>query len=255
MFRQGCILATLIAAVVAIGAGGCAENEVTLETGPTLAPADLGIAKGSPPTSGYVLLDAQTSQGRFPAALAIARLGPAQNLGVESGWQVISLKTEQAMYWNSLLRTMPDIREVIVLDHQAMADANASIPEIAAAAKRRQAGLCFVYGPAAAADDHVAYLGVMVDTNSSRHLAIIRAEAGPADYQPPREDRLREDLRDSDAQFLAARKLETQVKRCVLELIGRDQRQPAADPNPWREASSRPAPEVIVVPAVPRRLY
>ena len=72
--------------------------------GPTLSGTDLGIEKAECAPSGYVILEEQASVGRFPGALAIARLVPADKVASAydepppAGWRLGKTEDEKATF-------------------------------------------------------------------------------------------------------------------------------------------------------------
>lgn len=214
-------------------AGGC--DSVTVERGPVVSASELGLPEGLGDTTGFVLLEDQSSSGRFPGALAVARW---RELGSETEpacRQLITLKPEQAVHWNSLFNSVPAIREVIMLRQETSGPAGAGVKAVAANAARFDARLCLVYGAAAAEPDSAALIGVLLDTNDGSPVAYIQARATPADFEAPRPDGMQGDRRHVDVVYLATRRFQDEVRRCVLALIQRDGAGPKRE-SPWRQA-------------------
>ena len=252
----------VLSALISGGGVGCAQRPdppPVAYCGPTLASADMGISQVDYDATLYVILEQTRSRGRFPCALAVARLEPqspldlANALSGSSGitWQVASIPDEQAVRLNALFNTVPKIREVIVLDRLSVVSPDVNLHEIIASVARLEASLCLVFGPSAAAQDHAAWTGVLVEVPTGRHVACLRAEAGPADFEPPHTDRVKEDERHRDVNYLSACKFEQQVRHCMLELIGRDQPFTTTQPSPWRTATTQPALSPIYI--IPNR--
>lgn len=224
--------------------------------GPTLASSDLGVEETTPAPTGFTLLEQQTSQGRFPCALAIARLMPPQgfftpdnnNVSKEQ-WSISTIKWEEAMNWNRLGNKIPDIREVIVLDRLTTVRPGCDVKMIAATARRLEAALCLVYGPSPAEPECAGLCGVILDTQSASQVAFIQAQAGPSDFEPPHADRREEDMRHRDPNYLVQKKFQRQVRQCMLSLIQRDVPPTTTQPSPWQTGKLRPAvTPVYVVP-------
>jgi hypothetical protein len=232
--------------VIGLMVVGCQKPEPppTAYQGPTLVEADLGMAQPvKAPETGYVLLDSQPSRGRFPAALAVVRLDKPDPLFVpdgallvsERGWEVADLPSEEATWWNGLLKTVPMTRAVYVLDRGCMASPDCDLKQVIEAARRFKLELCLIYGPRSVSDGSAGLAGAIIEVSSGQYLAYIQAEAGPCDVEPPRPDRPKHDLSHQDVNYLAARRFERQARSCVIDMIGRDQPAPATQPNPWRD--------------------
>jgi len=229
--------------------------------GSTLVRADLGISDPvSCPVTGYVLLEESGSQGRFPTALAVAELVPAQDDSAAAdgsfrGWRIGTVKPEQATYWNSVCDTVPDVREVVILDEISVDKPTSSVADIIAAARKADARLCLIWGPTHAGPLHAALVGLIVDVERSQPVALLQADAGPEDFKKPPPDRFENDRRHEDVNYLVARKLDLQVKTCVAELVRRDERVATTQPSPWRGATTlpgdQPAVPVYIVPNRP----
>ena len=212
--------------------------------GPTLAGADLGLAQAvQAPDNGFVLLDQSNSTGRFPAAMAVVRLDKPNPLFVcdqplfvcDRGWEVATLPGEEAAWWNTLLKTVPQSRAVYVLDRSSVISPDCDLKTVIAAARRLRIETCLIYGPRTVEGDGAAGLaGVIIDAETGQYLAYVQSQAGPLDYEPPRPDRSKHDRSHQDVNFLAARRFEQHVRACFLDMIGRDQAAPTTQPSPWR---------------------
>lgn len=254
---RGSVAAWALGMVLSV-VGGCQKPEPppAAYMGPTLASFDVAEARLPADPTGFVLLAEGPSVGRFPDALAVARLEPPQGLmtpedlgeGPRENWWVRTIRWEEAMNWNRLCNTIPSIREVIVLDRFTTVSPDAQPDEIAASARRLEAGMCLVYGPSLAEGGNAGLWGVITDTASNERLAFIRAQAGPYDFRPPPSDRPREDLRHLDVNYLAERKFQQEVRKCLLAMIANDSPPATTQPSPWRTDTPAAMQPVIVVP-------
>jgi len=237
---------------------GCEEPEPppVAYIGPTLASSERGVEQAAPEPTGFTVLEQQRSQGRFPGALAIARLMPPQGFFTpdnndlsQEHWSIGTVQWEEAMGWNRLGNNIPDLREVIVLDQFTTVRPNGNLEMIADTARRLDAVLCLVYGPSPAATEYAGLWGVLLDTQSAAQVAFVQAQAGPADYEPPHADRREEDLRHRDPNFLVQQKFQREVRKCILTLVERDIPSTTTQPSPWQTGKPRPAATpVYVVP-------
>jgi len=231
--------------------------------GPTLAAADLGLVQPvDAANNGFVILEREESHGRFPAALAVVRLDKPDPLFVcddplfvsERGWEVATLREEEAAWWNGLLNTVPQSRGVWVLDRRSPVSPSCSLEEVIHVARRLELDLCLIYGPRLVPDDAAGFAGVMVDARDGEHVAYIQSQAGILDFEPPRPDRPKHDRSHQDVNYLAARRFERQVRECVLAMISRDQPATSTQPSPWRTAQPWGVPaDSVPVYIVPNR--
>lgn len=245
----------LLGLIVAWPAGlaGCGR-EMKGYTGPVLAPADLGLSEAVCPAEGFRIIRDQPSTGRFPGAMAVIRLEPAENPGPEDPrWRVGTLLEEQGAYWNSLFNATPEIRELMILNRRTPWVRGAGIEALAATAQRLSARLCLVYGPAQAQPEEAALMGNLLDSQTGESLACVSATATPADFEAARPDRQSGDQRHRDVEYLAARKFETLVKQCVIELIRRDATPTTTRPSPWQGMERPEKPTIYVIPGAAGR--
>lgn len=242
----------LIASSIAIALAGCAPES---HAQPAQLVGDQSWT-GEPLASGtsYQIV-AKSADALFPATLAVVRVKPAlhpTSAPADGGarFEAWDLRTVDARYWTGLMTNVPEVQEVAILDRDALQQSDADLSRIAAAARRVKANLCFVYGLTADVPNAYRMTGLLLDATNASPVATIAAEAGPADYTERAPDRHSTDERHCDAAQLCARKLEQQVRACLLELIARNH--PAAPKaSPWKGNPGRPGPQgpaVIVVP-------
>lgn len=220
-------------------------------SGPTVASASLGVEDAKPVPTGYKLLDDEPSSGRFPGAIAIARLIEPKDFWRSDNtqaWEVGDIGYEEAITWNSLGNRMPAVREMIVLDKNSTVSPTADLKKIAHSAARLEAGMCLIYGPASTEAEHAALWGVIVDSHTLAKLAFIQADAGPADFEPPPSDRLPQDRRHWDVNYLARTKFQQQARQCILALIERDRPPSTTQPSPWNTKPVREQPIYLLPP-------
>lgn len=239
------LLAAAIGAVA--GLPGCAEKpepSPLAYSGPTLACADLGLVEPvETMNTGFVLLSKEQSSGRFPAAMAVVRLDQPDPLFAddhhlfvsERNWEVGTLKEEEATYWTTLLKTVPQSRAIMVMDSLSVVTPDVCLTEVIRSMRRLGIELCLIYGPKAAPDESAALAGVMIETATGQYLAYVQAQADVQDYEPPRPDRPEKDLSHRDVNYLAARKFEREVQRCYLALTELDGPPTSTQPSPWRD--------------------
>jgi hypothetical protein len=245
--------------------GGCSkpESPPVAYTGPTLASADFGLARPAEPAeNGFVLLDDSPSSGRFPAALGVVRLDKPSPLFVtddhlfvaDRGWEIATLKQEESVYWNGLLKAIPQSRAVYVLDRRTTISPDCDLDEIIETARRIKLELCLIYGPRLAPDGSAGFGGVIYDVTDGKPLAYVQSDAGILDFEPPRPDRSKYDRSHQDVNYLAARRFEREVRNCFLALVARDTPPATTQPSPWRTSRDLRIPsDAVPVYIVPNR--
>ena len=240
------------AACLTVGMGCTQEKPLppVAYTGPTLTAADLAVEPVRYDQTGYVLMESEPSQGRFPTSIAVARLVPADPGPFapepQRDWWVGTIAEEKATYWTALFNTFPAVRDVVVLDRRSLSWPDVELTEIVAAAGQMDAALCVIWGPAPTEPGHAGLVGVVMDTARRQAVALVRAEAGPQDILPPAPDQMEGDQRHEDVNYLAARKFQAQVQTCLRALIQRDRPRSAPQSNPWESVDPTPIPVYIV---------
>lgn len=246
---------TLVAALGMLLIAGCSDHKVPpAYSGQTLTTAEVASGVSSAPLDGFQIIESQASQGRFPGAIAVVPLQWQDTFRVpedarKAGWRIGQLREQEGGHWISLFNTMPQVREVQVLDQHAVAWPEAQVSEMVSSAGRLGNTLCLVYGPSEADPDFAAFSGVLFDTHSGQPVATLGASAGPTDMEPQPPGRPHNDRRHEDVNEIAARKFEWQFRRCVDALIRRDQ--PATPRmNPYEGYQPTPVP-VYLAPSGP----
>lgn len=245
MRKHPIIAALFIGMWTLILSGGCQNggSPPVAYIGPTLTAADLGGTNVRCPPIGFVVLE-EKSEGRWPGALAVAFIDEAAD---GAGIQIATLKEEIATWWNQLFTTVPVVREVLVMDQLTLVSPNDDINAILATARRLKTDLVLLYGYASAPSGHAALTGVIRDTHTGSPVALVRAQAGPADYTPHRVDTVNEDMRHIDPNYIVARQFEQQVRQCVLELISRDVPVLTTQPSEWEEHSRQQKKPIYII--------
>ncbi len=253
LLRLSCLIVFSLAVIAMTGCGP-KKKALVYDTGPAMPAGEIDAQLDSMSETGYTIVQSEPTVGRFPCAIAVARLTPPGPVritddGDRTRWRVETIKEEEATHWNALFTRMAPIREVIVLDAAALTWPEATHDEINTVARNLNATLCLLYGPSRSTPYDSAYSGVILDTGTGRPVACIRAQASPENYEPPHRDRFKEDLRHRDPQYLAARRFELQARRCVADLITRDRPPATTQPSLWRDrALENRERSLIVVP-------
>jgi hypothetical protein len=234
-------------------AGGCQHADIRFDPAYQIHESGWELP-ASACSDGHVLFVSET-KGLFPGALSVARVRPAASEPAASGshesssrWSVWALNDDQATYWNNLMTDVPQVREVVAFQKWTTPRDEVELRDLAAAAMRRRTDLCFAYG--VVSDDPQCYRmsGLLFQTSTGARLAAVGAQAGPENFQLPSGDRPHHDLRHCDPSYLCARKLEANVRTCLLDLIDQD-KAVATQPSPWMgEGPLPPPPEMLILP-------
>lgn len=256
-FRLMPLVATAI--VVTVIASGCSEPRAApaAYSGPTLCSDHFGVGRVPCPTNGFTILEQHKSRGRFPCRVAVARLVPAPRQPfadpLPTEWALGSIRNEEATYWTSLFNTAPEVQAVAVMDPLNMEHPEADLEKIAATAAGMKTGLCIVFGPGPAEPDSACVLGVIMDTARRERIACVQATAGPPDRYDPQPDQMAGDQRNEDVNYIAMRRFQQQVRRCMEQLRSRDIPAPATQPSPWKgggrfRSTDQQLPPIYIIP-------
>lgn len=238
-------------AAIAMGVGlwcgilGCQKKaEPVVVSEPEIGLADIARTTLDVKTNAYFLLSADQTMGRFPGAIAVARLKLSD--AVHDSENAVALKPllpSEAAYWNHLFDNLPSIRVWFELRDFDIPHDALTTPQLVKAAGRLHASLCLLYG-VNVMDEDAKLVGVLYDTRTAKPLATFHAQsAGVNDWLILRpEDRHKDDYRHQDNTYLASRKFESFVYNCVVNLINRDQPERIDKPEGWKIIE--PGPEL-----------
>lgn len=252
-------MAVLCVSVMAVTAG-CSQQKLAAPgaySGATLCSDSFGLTHVPCPATGFVILEKQKSRGRFPCRVAVARLVPDPKKPfsdpLSTAWALGSIKNEDSTYWTSLFNTIPDIQGVGIMDPLNMEHPEANLEKIAATAAEMKTGLCVVFGPGPAESGNACVIGVIMDNARRERIACVQALATPADSYDPPPDRMIGDQRNQDVNYIAVRKFQQQVRRCIEELRSRDIPAPATQPSPWKtgrgiRSMDQQLPPIYIIP-------
>jgi hypothetical protein len=245
--------------LVALMGFGCQQphEKSVVEFSPTLAADELGVGHVHCPPTGYVILEQEPSTGRFPCALAVAKLTSKGPKGLPPSppitWTTGTIPEQEATYWTALFNQIRPIREVVMLDRHSVPQISPAMDEVIDAARLAKADLCVIWGTAAAAAGEAKLVGVVKDTIEGTYVAFVQAHADPSDYLQPTPDQIDGDQRHRDVEYLVRRKFTKTLRQCVIELIERDKTTSSTKPSPWKSAVHRHNRGVVPVYVVPNR--
>jgi hypothetical protein len=232
---------------------GCAEKDVEpIVLEPETKLSDIAGGTLTTKKNQYHLVNRNRSEGRFPGAVAVARLKLADGAPIEAPRPVElkPLKDEEAAYWNHLFDNLRWVRQYFELSPMSVQTPVVSAKALLGAAKRLDASLCLLYGQSDFEDLRSHVVGVLYETGTGQLLATIQAESvGAEDWleeRPP--DRPEMDNRHQDNHYLAARKFQRLVHACVRELVSLDKPTREEKPSGWKEPAAPPANSPLNLP-------
>jgi hypothetical protein len=183
----------------------------------------------------FRLMGTQSSVGRFPATLAVARCSSSPD-GDRS--LVISPPNHlEVRRLNQALDHLLPVKGIVPIDEWDLGEAPVERENIIESARTLGADLCLIYGPSTSSGSPEVLRGVILDADSGTALAAIEA-AGFEDSH----------VSDEHSGKLGYRRLGPQpfekcLAKCVRAMIDNDQPQPQQTPSGW-------TPEGPIEPAI-----
>lgn len=210
-----------------------AHTPITLDLEPTAA--DLGVAAGQFAENAARLLATHETTGRFPTAIAIARIAPqSAGGGGPRTLQLVDISGPQAVRWNELLDDSPAIREMVLSGRFGLPRRELTARDLAQAAAQLKCALCFVYATSGDAVENFQAWGVLWDAIELRPIATMHAaaQADLLEYERAIEETPL-DAAECRAEWRALRMFERQLLDAVAELVTRDRPAASTQPSPW----------------------
>ena len=238
------ILAGVAALWCGVLACGKTEEPVVVYE-PEIGLADIARTSLNVSANSFQLLNADQTMGRFPGAIAVARLkiSDEKNRTDGSGVSLKPLNGPEAAYWNHLYDKLPSVRAWFELRDFDVPRGQLTAEHLVQAAERLHATLCLLYGQNEI-DGETKLVGVLYDTRTGKPIATLHAEcAGVNDWMTTRpEGRHEDDYRHQDNTYLASRKFERFAYDCVVQLVGADNPERVEKPHGW--IITEPNPEL-----------
>lgn len=234
----------LTATVLAAGMAGCDATKPAAKRA-IVRFDDVGVTGSAADVNTFARAETQTSIGRFPAGIGVARVcleaeGPAGTPALV----LDPLSSAEAPYWNELFDSIDRIRELVLIDPQGVPQRYVTIPQLLASCRKQKGRLCLVYAQNDIADNASQVIGALYDADSGELVGTAFAEevVDPKEKRERPADRPDGDERHMDAHWLAEQKFRQIVRDFVWELINRD-REPGAPEEPaTTPAIPAPAP-------------
>ncbi len=214
----------------------------------TIEESAWGVAPAESDTATRVMLTAHTT-GIFPTAVAVARVVPGISTADPEPahrWAIWTLKTEDAAYWNVLMTDVAMVREVVCLRSRSAGE-TVAIDDMVRTARVRDAGLCVIYGVTSTELDNYRMSALVIETTTGEKVAVVRASAGPNDFEARKPGEHHNDMRMQDPSFICARKLQAGVRALLMEMAGHNG-PTTTQPSPWQGSPSTPPQTYIVLP-------
>lgn len=196
--------------------------------------------------AGIQFFDSSPSTDRFPAGIGVVRLANILHEYTSAPkLTIFPLRGYEAPYWNELFDGTSEVRSVFAIHEKSVRDKYVTIEELWRAADVGSAGLLLVYGYDNASEKDVCQIvGLLYEIPSGTLLAGIKniATIDDARAQAQNLPRYKRPSTYEDWAFyvdhVAFRGFEKKVKRCVWEMIDRDQASGELRDNPFKD----PAP-------------
>ncbi|HNQ24173.1 MAG TPA: hypothetical protein PKK06_13885 [Phycisphaerae bacterium] len=184
---------------------------------------------------GYVILSPEPTQGRFPAAIGVSRVG-VEIVNAETAERrpyLCPRPRNEFLSWNSAFDDQMAVSEVFPVWQRDLGGAEATPGQIVAAFRALGAKVGLIYAQNAPSETEAEMLGVIYDTDTTTPLATVHARAHSV---PPRE-RPRGPRHaipwETDARALVRVEFQNEVARCLRELLKRDVPQTVDVPAGW----------------------
>lgn len=239
----GLVVVVSAAAVVA----GCTSPTPALSVRRIVEFSNLGVSGVDTNANSYTIVEREPSIGRFPAGIAIARIKLQGGVEELPHLELDPLLNHEAVYWNELFDSMPDVRETTLIDQPSVPQRIVTLPMLLKSAQRLRCRFLLVYGANVTSDASARAVGALYDTDTSALIGTLFAEVvipPGADLEPP-PTYPKGDKRYKDPSWLTARKLESLFREMIWELIGIDRppgEPPAVAPAEPAPVTSQPAP-------------
>lgn len=237
----------LLAATFLVALPGCALglNHPNMRVESALTVADLSDQVHHI-RGGVQHFEQTVSVGRFPASIAIVRLTKA--VDPETRRQrltIMSFRGFESPYWMELFDGTSEIRSLIPIHKKSVRDKYVSMRELVDAAHVLGTGLMLAYGYDNTSTQYTCnVIGLLYEIPSGKLIAGIRHRTTPKEARKaarslPRRARPRS-LEDwvFFVDHIAFRGFEQKAKKCVWNLIDRDQSTEALKSNPFANSNS-----------------
>ncbi len=224
----------VLMAAVLLSVVGCSQHNDEVFAPPPEPAGWSDLSAGAPIASqdGFRLLNPQSTEGLFPASIAVARLAQSD------GQLVLAMKPEvDFLAWNSVFDDYRGISEVFPMNVKDLDGGAVSAENLLTAAKALEAGMLLLYTESRTQFDRCSMSGVLYDVRSRTALASIHATSLISDPVAP-EDRLARTasattLEDRDPRLVAVGTFEAYVRNCLRGLMDKDRSKNVGPVEGW----------------------
>jgi len=224
------------ACIILMGSGCSRPKENPWMPRPRVDWADLSIHAISYDENGYRILNKQTTQGLFPAAIAVTRVAVTEPHTKKSGLhtKLVRDPRNEFLQWNEAFDDQMAISEVFPLAQRDLGGAETSPQQIVRAITALHARIGFVYAVNELSPCETEMIGTLVDTKENRILATLhaRAESIPVDKDDP--DAKNPDLWKVDSKGIVRLRFAELAHACIREMILRDEPAEVESSSGWK---------------------
>ena len=192
------------------------------------------VADIESPDNAYRLLAPAQSYGRFPCALAVAKLAVPTN-AAGSQLTVAPMTPASQAFWAQTFRGLSAIRDLRFLSPLSLKPYGDGIDGLLEAAHDTEAPLLLVHVANRFGPNRAQVLGILYDVEARTPLAALHASASylDEDGEEAAPEPQAGDHRASDAAYQAARTFEQRALACLREQAHADTPAPATPDDRW----------------------
>ncbi len=202
----------------------------------TLAGEDLGVTAPQFNRIGYHYLHPEPSFGLFPTGLCVLRVEAFMDSGrAQRFLRVQPLPGHHAVYWNHLLDSLSEIREVVFLARPHLDPRGYDFRAVIDAATGLNCGLAMIYSRVHQSDADAEYVGVLWNVERRAPLVSFRVPVVlPPELVEEMEENPESDTAIREADFRAEQEFRRLVQGVIWDMARRDASAPNKQTNPWR---------------------
>lgn len=197
------------------------------------------LASGPSPEAKDPAVHEPTADANESAALAELAGFSANERALD--YELLPLRSFEATYWTELFDSTPEIREVVVLHDRSVRRELTDLGELVRVSEVMESGLLLIYGfDNTSVVNSCRVEGVVYDVERARVLAHIRHTSTLSDAMAQAQRLSIEERPETKRDWafyldqVAFRTFEEQFRKCIWNLIDRDQPADTQVPSPYR---------------------
>lgn len=200
-----------------------------------ITPADMGVPESALAHSGGEILAADSSQGRFPAGLAVVRVeAVSANEAAGRVLRVVPIAEYRGAYWNFELADLPELREVTTPRKFGLDPRGADWRSVLRVAAAQNCELCLIYSQVHDTKADMELVAVLWEARTEQPLATFRVPVQlPPEVREKYEKKKQLFSLRSDAEYRAETELRRLVRDVLWDLVAKDTKSSTTQPNPW----------------------